>query len=116
MQRSPVIAIKESWWLPTRIDGEEWLDHGHGTPEDIDTSLADLSRINRWLGGMRGVRRYLYPRVRACQTAPVRVLDLGAGGCTIPAIVARWARQENIPLHDVGSTSTSGTCSGRGGI
>jgi 2-polyprenyl-3-methyl-5-hydroxy-6-metoxy-1,4-benzoquinol methylase len=31
----------------------------------------------------------------------VRVLDLGAGGCEIPATVARWARQENIPLHIV---------------
>ncbi len=85
MKRSPVIEIRERWWLPTRIDGEEWLDYGHGTLEDINQSLADLSRINRWLGGMRGVGRHLYPRVRACRTALVRVLDLGAGGCAIPA-------------------------------
>ncbi|HEX9867402.1 MAG TPA: methyltransferase domain-containing protein [Candidatus Tectomicrobia bacterium] len=101
MKRSPVITIRERWWRPTRIDGEEWLDHGHGTPEDIDQSLADLSCINRWLGGMRGLAPHLYPRVRACRTAPVQVLDLGAGGCTIPAAVARWARQESMPLHIV---------------
>jgi 2-polyprenyl-3-methyl-5-hydroxy-6-metoxy-1,4-benzoquinol methylase len=102
MMRSLVIAIKEHWWLPNRIDGEEWLDHGDGTPEDIDASLEDLSRINRWLGGMRGLGRYLYPRLRACRSVPVRVLDLGAGGCTIPATITRWARQESIPLHIVG--------------
>jgi hypothetical protein len=85
--------------LPIRIDGEEWLDQGRGTPEAIDRSLADLGRINRWLGGMRGLASYLYPRIRSCQTDHVRVLDLGAGGCTIPATVARWARHAAISLE-----------------
>jgi 2-polyprenyl-3-methyl-5-hydroxy-6-metoxy-1,4-benzoquinol methylase len=101
VERSTVIAMRELWWLPTRIDGEEWLDQGHGTPEAIDQSLADLRRINRWLGGMRGLARHLYPRIRKCQTTPVRVLDLGAGGCTISETMARWARQASIPLHIV---------------
>ena len=52
LERSTVIAVREHWWLPTRIDDEEWLDQGRGTPEAIDRSLADLGRINRWLGGM----------------------------------------------------------------
>jgi 2-polyprenyl-3-methyl-5-hydroxy-6-metoxy-1,4-benzoquinol methylase len=50
---------------------------------------------------MRGIEAHLYPRIRACRNAPVRLLDLGAGGCTIPASVARWARQKSIPLHIV---------------
>jgi ubiquinone/menaquinone biosynthesis C-methylase UbiE len=90
--------VRERWWLRTRIDGEEWLDRGNGTPEDIDQSLADLRRINRWLGGMRGLASHLYPRICRCRSAPVRVLDLGAGGCTIPEAVGRWARQASIPL------------------
>jgi len=32
----------------------------------------------------------------------VRVLDLGAGGCTLPATAAHWARLEGIPLRVVG--------------
>jgi ubiquinone/menaquinone biosynthesis C-methylase UbiE len=92
-------VVREHWWLPTRIDDEEWLDHGHGTPASIDQSLADLSRINRWLGGMQGFASYLYPRIRRCRTNPVRVLDLGAGGCTIPETVARWARHAAISLQ-----------------
>lgn len=91
--------MRDRWWLPTRLDGEEWLDQGNGTPEAIDQSLADLRRINRWLGGMRGLASHLYPRLQACRTAPVRVLDLGAGGCPIPEAVARWARRTRIPLR-----------------
>jgi ubiquinone/menaquinone biosynthesis C-methylase UbiE len=84
--------------LPTRIDGHEWLDQGHGTPEAIDRSLGDLGRINRWLGGMRGLASYLYPRILRCRNDHVRVLDLGAGGCAIPEAVARWARHAGISL------------------
>jgi 2-polyprenyl-3-methyl-5-hydroxy-6-metoxy-1,4-benzoquinol methylase len=99
LERSPVITVSEHWWLPTRIDGEEWLDHGQGTPEAIEQSLGDLSRINRWLGGMRGFESCLYPRIRECRSDPVRVLDLGAGGCTLSEAMARWARQAAISLQ-----------------
>jgi 2-polyprenyl-3-methyl-5-hydroxy-6-metoxy-1,4-benzoquinol methylase len=93
--------MRQRWWLPSRIDGDEWLDRGHGTPEAIDQSLADLRRIHRWLGGMRGMASHLYPRIQQCRSAPVRVLDLGAGGCTLPETVARWARQANLALQIV---------------
>jgi ubiquinone/menaquinone biosynthesis C-methylase UbiE len=98
-ERSIVIAVRERGWLATRVDGEEWLDQGNGSPEAIDQSLADLSRINRWLGGMRGLACHLYPRIRACGAEPVRVLDLGAGGCPIPEAMVRWARHERVPLR-----------------
>jgi SAM-dependent methyltransferase len=99
MERSPVIAVRDRWWLATRIDDEEWLDQGIGTPDAIDQSLADLSRINRWLGGMRGLASHLYPRLRGGRAEPLRVLDLGAGGCTVPEVIAQWASQERIPLQ-----------------
>jgi ubiquinone/menaquinone biosynthesis C-methylase UbiE len=98
-ERGFVIRMKARWRLPVRIDAEEWLDQGHGTPEAIDQSLADLSRINRWLGGTRGLAIHLCPRIRGCRAEQVRVLDLGAGGCTIPQTLARWAHRESIPVH-----------------
>lgn len=85
--------------MARRIDGEEWLDQGMGSPEAIGQSLADLSRINRWLGGMRGLASHLYPRLRSWRADRPRMLDLGAGGCTIPAAIARWAERERIPLQ-----------------
>jgi 2-polyprenyl-3-methyl-5-hydroxy-6-metoxy-1,4-benzoquinol methylase len=45
------------------------------------------------------LREHVYPRLQACQSAPVWVLDLGAGGCTIPVIMAQWACQASIPLR-----------------
>jgi 2-polyprenyl-3-methyl-5-hydroxy-6-metoxy-1,4-benzoquinol methylase len=99
MERSRLIAMRDRWWLATRSDGEEWLDQGIGSPAAIDQSLADLSRINRWLGGMRGLTSHLYPRLRRWRADCLRVLDLGAGGCTIPEVIARWARAERILLH-----------------
>jgi 2-polyprenyl-3-methyl-5-hydroxy-6-metoxy-1,4-benzoquinol methylase len=101
VERRTIIAVMQRWWLPTRIDAEEWLDQGNGTSEAIHQSLADLSRINRWLGGMRGLASHLYPRIRRCRAQHVRVLDLGAGGCRIPQTVVRWARRERIPLQIV---------------
>jgi 2-polyprenyl-3-methyl-5-hydroxy-6-metoxy-1,4-benzoquinol methylase len=97
--RSTVIAVRENWRLSTRRDGEEWLDQGIGTPAAIDQSLADLSRINRWLGGMRGLADHLYPRLRKGNARGVRLLDLGAGGCTIPMTIAQWARVQGITLE-----------------
>lgn len=85
--------------MARRIDGEEWLDQGIGSPEAVDQSLTDLDRINRWLRGMRGLANHLYPRLRAWRAAPLRVLDLGAGGCTIPEAIAHWAKRERIPLQ-----------------
>jgi 2-polyprenyl-3-methyl-5-hydroxy-6-metoxy-1,4-benzoquinol methylase len=93
------LTVRELWRLSSRQDGEEWLDRGNGAPEAIDQSLEDLRRINRWLGGMRGLALHLYPRIRECRSVPVRVLDLGAGGCTLPEMMACWGRQANIALQ-----------------
>ena len=85
--------------MARRVDGEEWLDRGLGSPEAVDQSLTDLGRINRWLGGMRGLSNHLYPRLRGWRDAPPRILDLGAGGCTIPEAIAHWAKGEHISLR-----------------
>jgi ubiquinone/menaquinone biosynthesis C-methylase UbiE len=85
--------------LARRIDGEEWLDQGLGSPEAVAQSLTDLSRINRWLGGMRGLANHLFPRLRSWRPAPLRILDLGAGGCPVPEAITHWAKRERIPLQ-----------------
>lgn len=92
--------MNPTWWqFPTRVDGEEWLDQGVGSPAAVAQSLVDLNRINRWLGGTRSLAYHLYPRIRRCLAGPVTVLDLGAGGCAIPMAIVQWARGEGIPLR-----------------
>ncbi len=91
--------VNQGWWLPTRVDHEEWLDQGFGSLEAVTQSLTDLNRISRWLGGMRGLASHLYPRLRRWQVGPIWLLDLGAGGCAIAMAIVRWARTEGIPLR-----------------
>jgi ubiquinone/menaquinone biosynthesis C-methylase UbiE len=61
-----------------RIDKPELLDEHDAPRADVERSLRDLRRINRFLGGLRVYRRLL-ARVAPDRGAPLRVADLGAG-------------------------------------
>jgi ubiquinone/menaquinone biosynthesis C-methylase UbiE len=64
--------------VPPRVDAPELLDEHDAPPADVERSLRDLRRINRFLGG-----RSIYCRV-ASRFAPLRsVLDLGAGSADL---------------------------------
>lgn len=58
---------------PRRIESEELLDEHDAPREDMEQSLRDLRRINRYLGGIR-IYRALVRRF-----APVSILDVGTG-------------------------------------
>jgi SAM-dependent methyltransferase len=57
----------------------------------VAANLAEMARINRWLGGLPALTRHLYPRLLAA-AGPVTVLDLGTGSAEFPARLAAWAR------------------------
>ena len=60
---------------PARVTSEELLDEHDAPREDLERSLRDLRRFNRWAGGRRIYRSLLKP------FAPRSVLDVGAGSC-----------------------------------
>lgn len=62
-------------------------------PAELATSLADLRRVNRWLGGTRVVMAHLVPMVRRLGR-PCRVLDVATGSADIPLALAAWASGE----------------------
>lgn len=63
-----------TFFVPTRIDTPELLDEHDAPRADVDRSLRDLRRINRFLGGIAFYRRLL------ARFGPVQsILDLGAG-------------------------------------
>jgi len=62
---------------PARVDHDELLDEHDAPREDMERSLRDLRRINRWLGGIPVYRRLL--RRFAGDLRPLRVIDVGAG-------------------------------------
>jgi hypothetical protein len=87
-----------SWLVPPRYDQPELLDLGAGTSADVKASLADLWRINRYLGGVPALTRHLFPRLRA-QTGVVTLADIGTGSAQIPALIARWAQKHRVSVR-----------------
>lgn len=94
-------ALGARWALP-RVEAQEWLDQGRGSPAEVAANLAEMGRINRWLGGRRAITRHLYPRLQARWQAAVgtpSVLDLGTGAADLPVTLARWARRQGAALR-----------------
>jgi SAM-dependent methyltransferase len=81
--------------VPARVDRPEWLDLGVGSLADVRASFVDIWRINRYLGGLIPLHRYLYPRLRQ---HPGSVADIGAGSGHIAIAIARWTKQEQLPV------------------
>ena len=65
---------------PKRVDEPELLDEHDAPRADVERSLRDLRRINRYLGGIATYRRM----VRRLTPAPApTILDIGAGSTDI---------------------------------
>jgi len=86
---------------PPQRDIEELLDLGAGTPEQRAASLADLRRLNRWLGGIAASRRELAALARRRGLAEVRLLDLGTGSADVPAALERAGARMGLPVRAI---------------
>lgn len=60
---------------PPRTESDEILDEQNAPREDVERSLRDLRRINRYCGGMR-----MY-RAMVRRFTPRSIVDIGAGTC-----------------------------------
>ena len=65
-----------SFFVPPRVDVPELLDEPDAPRADVERSLVDLRRFNRWLGGNRAYRQLLD---RFDGGEALVVLDLGTG-------------------------------------
>jgi len=61
-----------------RIDEPELLDEQDAPREDMERSLRDLRRINKYLGG-RAIYRRLLAKWAGSSPAPASVIDIGTG-------------------------------------
>lgn len=78
--------------LPRAIDARELLD-APAPPSDLETSLRDVARLNRFFGGAWMIRAQvarLLDGIPADRT--VTILDVGTGGADLPIALVRWAR------------------------
>lgn len=74
----------------------ELLDDDLGTPGEIRDGLQDLWRVNRYLGGLRSLRRLLEYVLRHASLREVRVLDVGAGSGEVGVWMQAWLERRGI--------------------
>ncbi len=84
--------------LRARLNRPELLDLGFGSADDAAANLAEMWRINRYLGGFQALTRHLYPRL-VTSPPPIALLDLGTGSADVPVAIARWARKRRLRLR-----------------
>ncbi len=73
---------------PPRIDEAELLDESDAPRADVERSLRDLRRINRYLGGIGIYRRALARLLVEGRAGAPLVLDIGAGSTDLVDAVA----------------------------
>lgn len=81
-----------------RVNTEEILDSPSCPPQEVEASLRDLCRINRWFGGV-ATTRCLMERVAASTgQRNFSVLEVAAGFGEVPRAAAQQLAAENIAL------------------
>lgn len=77
--------------MRTRVDVPELLDNDLGTRDEIESSLADLRRINRWFGGIGTSQQLLSRAFSKTRQTALSVLEVGgATGDTPTELVSRF--------------------------
>ncbi len=74
-----------------RVVVPELLDSDLGTPQEIQRSLADLRRVNRWFGGISTSRKLLQEIIQRTGRHRLSLLEVAAGSGDIPLSLARGA-------------------------
>jgi ubiquinone/menaquinone biosynthesis C-methylase UbiE len=82
----------------------EMMDGADYTSAEMIENLADLRRVNRYLGGRRAMTRHLFPMIQKLWDEGqrrIRLLDVGSGSADIPARIVSWARDRRIEVECV---------------
>ena len=80
----------------------EHIDKGDYTPEEYEGCLAELRRINRWLGDVSALRRSVLPDIEREGLREFTLLDVGAGTGELLREVALAARSRHVTARLAG--------------
>jgi ubiquinone/menaquinone biosynthesis C-methylase UbiE len=80
----------------------ERIDKGDYTPEEYEGCMAELRRVNRWLGDVSALRRTVLPDIERDDASELSMLDVGAGTGELLRESARWARARKLKARLVG--------------
>jgi ubiquinone/menaquinone biosynthesis C-methylase UbiE len=81
-----------------RVITPEILDSADCPPGEVVKSLRDLSRINRWFGGVATTRRLIERVAAATGKSHFSLLEVAAGFGEVPKVAAQQLAQKGITL------------------
>ena len=77
---------------------------------ELDQTLAELRRVNSYLGGLSATLSALAPELQKDPERSYRILDLGTGSADIPQGIVRWARRHQIKVELIATDINAYTC------
>jgi hypothetical protein len=81
-----------------RINLEEILDSNTCPPAEVETSLRDLCRINRWFGGVATTRSMIERVASASGKKHFSMLEVAAGLGELPRVAAEQLARKGVTL------------------
>ncbi len=81
-----------------RISNQEILDSEACPPVEVEASLRDLCRINRWFGGVATTRRMIERVASATGNKIFSLLEVAAGFGEVPRLAAQHLVSKGITL------------------
>lgn len=82
-----------------RVVIPELLDEDAGTPPEIQSSLADLGRINRWFGGVRVLSRLVELVAKQAGRRELTLLDVAGATGDVPRRARKQLQKQGIRLE-----------------
>jgi len=82
-----------------RVNSEEILDSSECPATEVEPSLKDLCRINRWFGGIGTTRKLIERVAKATGQKHFTVLEVAAGFGEVPRAAARQLEPKGITLE-----------------
>jgi hypothetical protein len=82
-----------------RVDAPEILDSDNCSPADVQATLRDLGRVNRWFGGIATSRKMVERVAQVSGAKHFSLLEVAAGSGEVPEVVQRMLERRGITLN-----------------
>jgi ubiquinone/menaquinone biosynthesis C-methylase UbiE len=81
-----------------RIDAPEILDSDACSPADVEATLRDLGRVNRWFGGVATTQKMVERVAQFSGSKHFSLLEVAAGSGEVPEVVRQKLARRGIKL------------------
>jgi ubiquinone/menaquinone biosynthesis C-methylase UbiE len=82
-----------------RIDAPEILDSDACSACDVEVSMRDMGRVNRWFGGVATTQKMVERAARISRATNLSLLEVAAGSGEVPAMVRQRLSRRGIDLE-----------------